>query len=180
MEGENSKGVITTSALMQLFDCSHTQIARLIDAGVIQKTERGKFNTAETINRYIKYLRDKLKHGNVDETDYHKEKTLHERAKRLGEEMKLKKAYGQVYPADLIKFAVLSMTNTAKRQLLNIPTKTAPELEGKTASQISQHLKHEITEVLKDLQEYDFEDVMAESVEDGDGESYEFEENPEG
>lgn len=74
------------------------------------------------------------------------ERALHEKAKREIAELKLAKLQGKAYDARTVELVMTEMMSNLRTQLLGLPSKLAPILEG--------HKKEEIYDILtKEIEE---------------------------
>ena len=97
------------------------------------------------------------------------EKAKHEKVKRELAELKLAKCEGNVYDATTVELVFVEMTTMLRTQLLGLPAKLAPILEGKAKEEIYQIMTEEIEAKLGELGEYN-PDLFMDEVEEIDGE----------
>ena len=96
------------------------------------------------------------------------EKAKHEKIKREIAEHKLAIMEGNAYSAKTVELVMTEMLSNLRTQLLGLPTKLAPQLEGKTKEQIYVRLTREIEEKLSELSEYSPDLFTDEEVVDDD------------
>ena len=96
------------------------------------------------------------------------EKAKHEKIKREIAELKLAMMEGNAYSAKTVELVMTEMLSNLRTQLLGLPTKLAPQLEGKKKEQIYTILTHEIEEKLSELSEYSPDLFIDEEVVDDD------------
>lgn len=138
------------------------RVSQLIQEGVVirdEKDGRGGVKLVESIRNY-----DMLKAGggrpsaDDDETeetvDYYTEKARHEKAKRELTELQLAKAEANAYDARTVELVMTEMLSNLRTQLLGMPSKLAPILEGKPKDDIYTILNAEIEDKLSELSEY--------------------------
>ena len=150
------------------------RVNQLIQEGVVlrdEKDARGGVYLVQSIRNY-----DALKSGGTggddDDPDYISEKAKHERDKRELSELRLAQNEASVYDARTVETVMIEMLSNLRAQLLGMPAKLAPVLEGRSKDGIYQTLTAEIEEKLSELSEYEpslfMQDAMAE-VDDENG-----------
>ena len=93
---------------------------------------------------------------------------MNERARRVLEELKVAKAMRKVYDARTVELVMTEELSTLRTQLLGLPSKLAPMLEGKTREEINSIMTREIEGKLMELSEYS-PGLFDEEVEDEEG-----------
>ncbi|EJP28288.1 hypothetical protein HMPREF1147_1714 [Selenomonas sp. FOBRC9] len=150
------------------------RVNQLIQEGVVlrdDKDARGGVYLVQSIRNY-----DALKNGNGgtndDDPDYISEKAKHERVKRELSELRLAQNEASVYDARTVEMVMIEMLSNLRAQLLGLPAKLAPVMEGRSKDDIYQTLIAEIEEKLSELSEYEpslfMQDIAAE-VDDENG-----------
>lgn len=171
----NLKELTTTqSEMARALGITQPRVHQLIQEGIIQKTETGAVAVIESIKNFYKYQTggSAVGDGKNNMLDLRREQALHERAKREIAELKLAKMDGSVYDAKVVEMVMVEMLSNLRTQLLGIPSKMGPILEGKEKEDIYADLTEEIESKLKGLSEYTPELFMdneweAEDNEDG-------------
>ena len=90
-----------------------------------------------------------------DDLDLNLERARHERTKREISELKLAKLQGSVYDARTVEYVMTELYAILRAQLLGIPFKLAPQLEGQPKEEIYLSLTREIEDRLSDVAGYD-------------------------
>ena len=109
---------------------------------------------AESLRAY--YLSTKATGDNVS---YWKEKALREQVNRKLDEVKLSRAKDEVVEVSKVEAAFITMLTVLRQNLLAIPSKYSTQLVGKSVDEISNILTVEIESDLKNLSEFDFNDI---------------------
>lgn len=159
--------------LSKALGLSTVRIFQLINEGVVirdNKDERGGVKLLESVRNY-----DRMKHGapvadGEEEIDINAERAKREAAERKIAELKLAKMEGKVYDARTVEMVQTEMLSNLRTQLLGLPTKLAPILEGLKREEIYEVLTKEIKEKLSELAEYTPEQYLEEEVVDGEEE----------
>ena len=148
------------------------RIYGLIKEGVVIRDDddtRGGVFLVQSVKNYVR-----MKNGSSfsssdgeDGPDYMAEKALHERTKREIAEIKLQKMERSVYDAKTVELVMTEMYSNLRTQLLGLPAKLAPQLEGRTKEDIYTLMTKEIEAQLAELAEYSPELFVSE-VEEGD------------
>lgn len=145
----NSETLTTADGIARCIGITRQRVVQLCQSLVLEKEDNGKYNITKNVQRYIAYK-------NKDQSvDYQKEHSLLEKAKRETAELELQKMKGEVHETADIELMVGTMITVAKRSMLSIPHKLAKQLEGKTAAEIKEILKKEISSSLEDLSKFD-------------------------
>ena len=142
---------ITTTQrnLAKILGLTPERIRQLTLKGIIIRDasdDSGGVYLIESLQRYYKQA--------VESVEYDKEHALLEQIKRQTAELKLQKARGELYEADVVEQVMTQDFNKIRTQLLSLPMKLATELEGKTKSEISTILIREIHNTLQELSTY--------------------------
>ena len=149
------------------------RVSQLIQEGVVlrdDKDARGGVYLVQSIRNY-----DALKNGSGgvegDDTDYISEKAKHERVKRELSELRLAQNEASVYDACTVEMVMIEMLSNLRAQLLGLPSKLAPVMEGRSKDDIYQTLTAEIEEKLSELSEYEPSLFMQDAMVDVDDEN---------
>lgn len=149
---------------------SRQRVGQLIKEGVVildPNSDNGQVLVFESTKNY--FSSKQVKDDNGEIIDYMEEKAKHEKVKREIAELKLAKYEGNVYDATTVEMVFLEMTTMLRSQLLGLPTKLAPVLEGKNKDAIYQIMTEEIESKLLELGKYNPE-LFKDEVETADGE----------
>lgn len=146
-------------------------ITKFVKDGIVirdSESPGGAVYLFESLKRY--FSRRKSGDAGIEaELDLTKERAKHERTKREIAELRLAKMEHQVYDARTVELVMTEMLSNLRTQLLGLPSKLAPQLEGIAKEQIYEIMTREIEEKLSELSEYEPELFTAEEIEDDDG-----------
>ena len=148
------------------------RVNQLIKDGVVIRDEDnqgGAVMLFDSLKNYFQTAPGKDEDG--ESIDYWEEKARHERAKRRIAELRIAKLENHAYSAKTVELVMTEMLSNLRTQLLGLPSKFAPQLEGATKEQIYDTLTREIEDKLSELSEYKpelFADEVEDSDEDGD------------
>lgn len=120
--------------------------------GVLQQISRGKYDLADNVQRYIKYVQHLSDNTDID---YNEEKALHERAKRKIAELDLAEKELSLIQVDEVVKIMERMVGLFKARCLTIPSKVSPLLQFETEMPVIVGiLKKEIKEALQELADH--------------------------
>lgn len=144
------------------------RVSQLIKEGIVIRNESDKSGGIYLFSSTLNYGRSKGLSGDSDdeEIDYMAEKARHEKAKREIAEIRLARIKGDVYDKRTVELVMTEQLANLRTQLLGLPTKLAPQCEGKSKEEIYTFLAREIEEKLAELSEYRPE-LFMEDVVDG-------------
>jgi len=166
------KSLTTTQQEMgKALGLTSPRIHQLIGEGVAVRDPddpRGGIFVVETIKNY--YSQRTGGTPNEDAPDLLEERARHEKAKREIAELKLAELQGKVYPARTVELVMTEMASNLRTQLLGLPAKLAPILEGLTKEEIYSMLTKEIEEKLSELSSYS-PDLFMDAEADGEGDT---------
>lgn len=91
--------------------------------------------------------------------------------KRELAELKLAKAEARVYDSKTVELVLTEMLSNLRTQLLGLPSKLAPIIEGKRKEDIYQLMTEEVESKLSELSEYTPDLFIREEVGDSDEDS---------
>lgn len=159
-KGINS--VTTTQTEMgRALKITRQRVSQLVQEGILPLDEKGSILLVEGIKQYCRMKTDDAESGEVD---FDKERALHEKAKREIAELKLDKMRKNAYSAAVVEYVMTAMAANLRTQLLGMPSKLAPFLEGKSKEEIYSLITKEIEEKLSELSEYS-PDLFNEEIE---------------
>lgn len=135
---------------------SKSSFYRLIEAGVIPKSDDGKYILSEVVEAYWRNQFDSegLKAAQTRLVTAQAELKENELAEQRGE-LHRSSAVAKVWTDNVIN---------AKMRLLAIPNKLAPVLVGQDVKAIREKIEDEIKEALTELAEYDGEKITRTSI----------------
>lgn len=132
------------------------RVYQLIQEGVVLRDDndaRGGVYLVQSIRNYDA-LKGVRMNGEND-PDYISEKAKHERVKRELSELRLAQTEASVYDARTVELVMIEMLSNLRTQLLSLPSKLAPILEGRSKDDVYQILTDEIEEKLSELSAYE-------------------------
>ncbi|MBQ8698344.1 MAG: hypothetical protein IJ521_05040 [Schwartzia sp.] len=171
VNGKIREMTVTQRQFADAVGVSPTRINHLVTDGIVVKDENstsGAVLLFESLKRYWggrKYDDASVK----EELNLTKEKAKHEKTKREIAELRLAKMEKQVYDAKTVELVMTEMLSNLRTQLLGLPSKLAPQMEGMKKERIYEAMTREIEEKLSELSEYKPELFTAEEIEDDDG-----------
>ena len=164
VSGDVKKISVKQNALAQALGVTPGRISQLVKDGVvIRDTESASVAVLlfESLKNYFQAAAKRTDTG----IDINEERAKFERARRVLEEMKVAKAMRKVYDAKTVELFMTEELSTLRTQLLGLPSKLAPILEGKAKEEIYTVMTQEIEEKLTELSEYS-PDLFDEEVEE--------------
>ncbi len=168
--GDLKKATVRQAALSDAVGVSRQRINQLVKDGIVVR-EPGNPSGAVLLVESLKNIfqaRAQAQGVEPDEEgiDINQERAKFERARRQLEELKVDKATRRVYDAKTVELFMTEELATLRTQLLGLPSKLAPILEGKGKDEIYAVIEREIEEKLAELSEYNPE-LFDEEVDDG-------------
>ena len=156
----------TQTQMARALKISQQRVSQMVQQGVIPVDDNGDILLVEGIKAYC---RMKKQAAEDEEVDFDKEWAKHEKAKREIAELKLDEMKKNAYSAKVVEYVMTEMASNLRTQLLGLPSKLAPVLEGKTKEEIYTTTTREIEEKLSELASYT-PDLFDEEIEDGEDE----------
>lgn len=156
----------TQTQMARALKISQQRVSQMVQQGVIPVDDNGDILLVEGIKSYC---RMKKQAAEDEEVDFDKERAKHEKAKREIAELKLDEMKKNAYSAKVVEYVMTEMASNLRTQLLGLPSKLAPVLEGKTKEEIYTTTTREIEEKLSELASYT-PDLFDEEIEDGEDE----------
>ena len=168
INGEVKDATVTQAQLARALGISKQRIGQLIDEGIVVRDElstNGQVMLFDSLQNYFL-----SKNTSSDGVSFWKERSLHEKVKRELAELKLSKSRAEVYDAATVEGVLSELLTNFRNKLLGLPSKYAPQLEGKSRAEIYSALMTAIEDELSELSEgvnnCDF-DEDSDSVADG-------------
>ena len=162
---------VSQSNLARAIGVTSGRVSQLVREGVVvrdDKDSRGGVYLVQSIRNYGALKSGRGGANAADDLDYISEKAKHERVKREIAELRLAKMERRAYDAKTVELVLTEMLSNLRTQLLGLPSKLAPQLEGKTRDQIYEVMTRELEERLSELSEYTPELFTEEEVESDD------------
>ncbi len=139
----------------KFLDLSPRRVRMLVEEGILQESLTGKFDLLDTNRRYINFIRKGSGEDGTEVVNYHKERALLVRAKRMAEEYQLRKLEGTLHESEEVERVVTDMLVNFKSRLMSIPSKLSPILMKKTdKAEIFDIIKTHIEEALEELSDF--------------------------
>lgn len=140
----------------KFLNLSKSSFYRLIDAGVIPKSDNGDYILGEVVNAYWR--------NQFDSEGLKAAQTRLVTAQAELKEAELAEQRGELHRASAIAKLWTDSVIRAKTRLLAIPTKIGPILVGQELPTIASKLKDAIYEALRELADYDGEAITREAT----------------
>ncbi len=153
----------THSEMARAIGMTRQRISQLVQDGTFKTDEKGGLLLVENLRRFYS------EEAAEEDANFDKERALHEKAKREIAELQLQKMKKQAYSARVVEYVLTEMLANLRTQLLGLPSKLAPMLEGKSKDEIYTAMTKEIEDKLSELSEYS-PDLFNEEIEDEDDE----------
>lgn len=155
----------TQVELARALGITQPRVHQLIQDGIVCRDNHGSVLVVESLKNY--YHTQGVASDADDSIDYMIEKAKHEKTKREIAELKLAKMEASAYDAKTVELVLTEMLSNLRTQLLGLPSKLAPQLEGKTKESVYTTLTREIEDKLSELSEYKPELFTQEEIVDG-------------
>ena len=165
------KITVSQSNLARAIGITHGRVSQLIQEGVVLRDDKDMRGGVYLVQSVRNYGAMKGGGGADDELDYLSEKAKHEKVKREIAELRLAKMENRAYSARTVELVLTEMLSNLRTQLLGMPSKLAPQLEGKPRGQIYELMTRELEERLSELSEYTPELFTEEEIEADDEDS---------
>lgn len=162
METENKKKLLSTNEVAELIGKDARTLQNLAKQGVLTYEKIGghyQFDLYTVIKEYCDHL-TKLKKKKISSTEEEKmaEDVRWKRAKADIAELELQELKGMLHSAEDVEDMTTDLVLVIRSSFLALPGKISSELaELETASEISERLKAEIFDILKDLSNYRYD-----------------------
>lgn len=168
VRGKAREITVTQRSLADAIGLTPPRISQLIQEGVVIRDEKDKSGGVFLVQSILNYKDATKGSGGDEDIDYMTEKARHEKTKREIAELRLAKMEHRVYSVKTVELVMTEMLSNLRTQLLGLPTKLAPQLEGKTKEAIYARLTKELEEKLSELSEYSPDLFTDEEVEEED------------
>jgi len=169
--GKVSEIAVKQKALALAIGVTPARVSQMVKDGIVVRDEGnagGAVLLFESLKNYFQSGQGKS--DGDDSVDYWEEKAKHERARRQIAELKIAKMENRVYDARTVELVITEQLSNLRTQLLGLPSKLAPQLEGMDKEHIYEVMTQEIEEKLAELSEYTPEMFSEEFEGDGDEE----------
>lgn len=154
--------------IADLLNLTEKDIKQLTDDGIIQECTPKHYRIAPTIKSYVSYLQNQL-YKKSPTTDYNSEKAKLIKAKREKQEIEVQILKNEVHKAETITFIITNMLIAFKMKMTTLPYKVLPTLlKTDDKDEFIKILSLEISNALKELSEYNPDELFIKSDEDED------------
>lgn len=161
----NPKNItVTQRAFAGCIGVTQPRVSQLIKEGIVIKDDESPSGGVYLVASLINYFKSKSG-ADGEDVDYMEEKAKHEKTKREIAELRLAKMEHSVYDARTVEFVMTEQYSNLRTQLLGMPSKLAPQLEGKKKEEIYAVMTREIEEKLEELAEYSPDIFTQEEIE---------------
>lgn len=160
----------TQRAFASVIGISQQRVSQLAKDGIIITDETGAVKVFPSIRNFYEH---RYGDDDAEDVDFGQERARHEKAKREIAEIKLEKLQHSIYSARTVETVMVTMLSNLRTQLLGMPAKLAPQLEGLSKADINKVMTVEMEAALNELSEYTpdvFVDAENEEADDEDGE----------
>lgn len=165
------KITVSQSNLARAIGITHGRVSQLIQEGIVLRDDKDMRGGVYLVQSVRNYGAMKGDGGTDDELDYLSEKAKHEKVKREIAELRLAKMENRAYSARTVELVLTEMLSNLRTQILGMPSKLAPQLEGKPRGHIYEIMTRELEERLSELSEYKPELFTEEEIEADDEDS---------
>lgn len=161
------------AVISKLLDLTPRRIRQLVDEGVIQRAEKGRYELVSSVRGYIRYLRDRAIGADAlpDEAARASRARLI-KAQADAQEMENAKNREELIPRAVVGRAWAEMAMSFRSRSLSIPKKTAPQVVGvNSIPTIEGIMEQMIFEALDELSRADYSGSTESDfeAEEGDG-----------
>lgn len=165
VSGDPKKITVTQRAFAGCIGVTQPRVSQLIKDGIVLQDDSSTSGGVYLVSGIINYMRSKVGASEEEDIDYMQEKAKHEKTKREIAELRLAKMEHSVYDAHTVELVMTEQNSNLRTQLLGLPSKLAPQLEGKKKEEIYAIMTREIEEKLEELAEYSPDIFMQEEIE---------------
>ena len=146
---DQTYSIETISKLLML---SERRCQQLVNDGVIPKKERGKYELVQSVQGYVKFLRERA-FGGVANTDQHGEKTRLITAQANIAEMNDAELRGDLVRVDEIRRAIFTAARGVRNSLQTVADRLAIPMAGESDHhEIHEMIENEINQILHDME----------------------------
>lgn len=165
--GDPRKITVSQTNIAKALGITNARVSQLIKEGIVFRDENDKSGGVLLVKSVQAYTAFKGAADGGDELDYMAEKAKHEKVKRELSELRLAKEEARAYDAITVEMVMTEMVSNLRTQLLGMPSKIAPMLDGASKDKIYSVLTEEIEEKLAELSEYKPDMFTSEEVIEG-------------
>lgn len=152
--GDPRKITVSQTNLAKALGITNARVSQLIKEGIVFRDDSDKSGAVLLVKSIQAYTVFKGASEGDSGLDYMAEKAKHEKVKRELAELRLAKEEARAYDAMTVELVMTEMVSNLRTQLLGLPSKIAPILDGAGKNKIYSVLTEEIEEKLSELSEY--------------------------
>lgn len=152
--GDPRKITVSQTNLAKVLGITTARVSQLIKEGIVFRDDNDKSGGVFLVKSIQAYTVFKGASEGDSELDYMAEKAKHEKVKRELSELRLAKEEARAYDAITVELVMTEMVSNLRTQLLGLPSKIAPMLDGAGKDKVYSVLTGEIEEKLSELSEY--------------------------
>lgn len=150
------KVIVNYEEAANFLNLSKSTFFRLIEAGIIPRSDDGNYVLGEVVEAYWR--------NQFDSEGLRAAQTRLVTAQAELKEAELAEQRGELHRASVVQKIWSERNINIRAKLLAIPTKISPELVGKDLLTIQAKLKDAVNETLEELADYDSGRITAESL----------------
>ena len=150
------KVIVNYEEAANFLNLSKSTFFRLIEAGIIPRSDDGNYILGEVVEAYWR--------NQFDSEGLRAAQTRLVTAQAELKEAELAEQRGELHRASVVQKIWSERNINIRAKLLAIPTKISPELVGKDLLTIQAKLKDAVNETLEELADYDSGRITAESL----------------
>ena len=150
------KVIVNYEEAANFLNLSKSTFFRLIEAGIIPRSDDGNYILGEVVEAYWR--------NQFDSEGLRAAQTRLVTAQAELKEAELAEQRGELHRASVVQKIWSERNINIRAKLLAIPTKISPELVGKDLLTIQAKLKDSVNEALEELADYDAGRITAESL----------------
>lgn len=150
------KVIVNYEEAANFLNLSKSTFFRLIEAGIIPRSDDGNYVLGEVVEAYWR--------NQFDSEGLRAAQTRLVTAQAELKEAELAEQRGELHRASVVQKIWSERNINIRAKLLAIPTKISPELVGKDLLTIQAKLKDAVNEALEELADYDAGRITAESL----------------
>ncbi len=140
--------LVGVEQVAKILNITRRRVQQLVAEGM-PRAERGRYDLGACMAWYIRYLQRALERRELPTEDGASGDIRRQRARLLranadSAEMELAQKRGELIPIEVFRVEMGSMITTLRANLLNLPGRVAPQLEGENRAVIKHKLRNEV------------------------------------
>ncbi len=161
-EAEKNSKMISTKEVAYIIGTSDRTVQKLAETGILTCEKKGRKNQYDlytVIKEYCEYLAkaSRKEFSSTEEEKAYEEIRL-KRAKAEIAELEAQELKGSLHAAEDVESMTLDLVMVVRSSFLALPGRISAELaEMNDASEISERIKAEVYDILKDLSNYEYD-----------------------